>query len=139
MENKTKLALVIFLISFVLNYIWESLHFHLYESNTLGFSSTLSLMIYASFIDAIVINLIFLGLILIFKKFEKREKYFFIGIALMVAIFIEIRGLITNRWVYTTSMPLIFGIGLSPLIQLAITGIISIYIGGIIIKNKNGK
>ncbi len=130
MSKKIFVIYLIF-ISFVINYIWENLHFSLYSSNTLGFQSVYSLMLYASFIDTLVIVLAYLLFAVIFKEFywsKKKRIFLFAVLAIFISLIIEIRALILGRWIYTELMPTLFGIGLSPLVQLAISGSIAIII-----------
>jgi len=47
-------------------------------------------------------------------------------LGLIIAIFIEMINLNLGRWEYTMAMPTLFGIGIIPLIQLALTGVISL-------------
>jgi hypothetical protein len=114
----------------VLNLIWEFSHYRLYIDLT-GIPSTLHLII-ASFTDLILVFIVF-SFISIFRKsinWVKRPKkldyIIIIVLSSLIAISIEIYSLSNGRWVYTDLMPIIFGIGLSPLIQLFTTGIISL-------------
>ncbi len=47
---------------------------------------------------------------------------------LATAAFIELRALAQGRWSYAESMPTVFTIGLSPLVQLALTGTLAVLI-----------
>ena len=129
--NKKQLLflLILFILGFGLNFLWENLHFGLYASNTIGISENW-LLWYASFVDAIIILGVYLILSLLNKKviwkFSKKNLILFSGLLVVVAILIELRAIITGRWIYGTSMPTIFRIGLSPLIQLAITGLVDL-------------
>ena len=49
-------------------------------------------------------------------------------LGLSKAILIEIRGLSEPRWAYKKVMPTVFGIGLSPLVQLFCTFLICIFL-----------
>ena len=44
------------------------------------------------------------------------------------AAFIEVRALSEGRWSYAESMPTVFTVGLSPLVQLALTGTLAVLI-----------
>src|SRR3989344_1517934 len=128
--RKSKLSLLGFII-LILNLIWEFSHYRLYIDLT-GIPSTIHLII-ASFTDLFLV-LIMLLIISIFRKNpnwiekpQKRDYIIIIVLGMLIATVIEVYSLSNGRWSYTEFMPTIFGIGLSPLIQLfttAITGIV---------------
>jgi len=120
------------LASFVLifNLIWEFSHYRLYVDLT-GIPSTVHLII-ASFTDLLLISFIF-TIISIFRRSmkwienpKKGDYIIIVSLGMLIAIGIEIYSLSNGRWSYTEFMPTIFGIGLSPLIQLVTTSIISV-------------
>lgn len=142
MKNKFKLLLAVFVISFFLNLLWENLHSLLYDWNKFPLENNVHFYAYrilkSAFIDGLIITFIFLVNSVFRKelnwinKIKKRDYFLFIFLGLIFAIAIEIKAKIFNTWSYNQYMPLIFGIGLTPLIQLSITGILLI----IIIKLK---
>ena len=127
--KKSKLILLFTLI-LGLNLIWEFSHYRMYIDLT-GIRPTIHLII-ASFTDLILISLIFLINSIIKKDINwienpKKLDYFFIIISgVIIAVIIEIYSITHDRWIYTDSMPTILGIGLSPLIQLFTTAIMSL-------------
>lgn len=131
MKNKTKFILII-LTALILNIIWEFSHYKLYYDLT-KIPSTPHLIL-ASLTDMILITFIFLIISLKNKSIKWINKpaltdYLFIVLfGLLIAIIIEIVNLNLGRWAYTSAMPTILGIGLSPLVQLVITSIISLFI-----------
>ncbi|MFH0936114.1 MAG: hypothetical protein V1815_00355 [Candidatus Woesearchaeota archaeon] len=124
--------LKLIIIVLILNLIWEFSHYSLYVDMS-GLSKNYHL-IQASFIDLIIIAFIFLIISIKNKNTKWIEKpslmdySMIIILGLIIAIIIELRALSIGRWIYIELMPTIFGIGLSPLIQLAITFIISLQI-----------
>ncbi|MEJ7781959.1 MAG: hypothetical protein WKF99_05280, partial [Solirubrobacteraceae bacterium] len=52
----------------------------------------------------------------------------FLVALLATAAFIELRALDQGRWSYAESMPTVFTMGLSPLVQLALTGTLAVLI-----------
>ena len=56
----------------------------------------------------------------------KKDYLALVLLGLIIASIIEIINLNLGRWDYTSAMPTIFGIGISPLIQLATTTILSL-------------
>lgn len=139
--KKYKKFLLIVSFSFILNLIWEFSHFVLYIDLS-GIPKNLHL-IQASFMDMLIISAIFLIISLKNKnlnwtKKPKRIDYLIIVVlGIIVAGGIEFWALSVGRWMYKDLMPTIFGIGLSPLIQLFSTGILSLIIFRIILyKNR---
>jgi hypothetical protein len=112
----------------------------LYVAHSLPFDSFFGLMLYASFIDAVLILAMYLFVVLMFGEFywfqEKGRAVYFGLISLFVAALIEMRALLTNRWQYGELMPTVLGIGLTPLFQLAVTGLLAITISCLIL-DKN--
>jgi hypothetical protein len=111
----------IFLSAFALNFVWENLHAVLYANYKNG-PITEWILLRATFWDALMLT----ALALLFIKanyFRKRQWWMLVfGIALGVAI--EMWALGTHRWAYAPAMPTVFGIGLSPALQLGISGYI---------------
>ena len=134
MEKRHNILLIIliFITAFILNGIWELFHYRLYFDLS-GIPKYPHLLL-ATVTDAIIITVIFLIISLKNKDFDwikktkKLDYIITIIISLSVAIFIELRALRIERWAYKTTMPTIFGIGLSPLLQLAVTAILSLLI-----------
>jgi len=124
--------LLIFFVAFILNAIWEVLHYRLYRDLS-GIPKYPHLLL-ATFTDALIITSIFL--VISFKNinlswiqnpgFYDYSITIFLG--LLVAAFIETRALKTRRWEYKKAMPTILGLGLSPLLQLALTGILTLIV-----------
>lgn len=127
-----KIFFIITLIILSLNTIWEFSHHFLYIDLS-GISKYPHLII-ASFADMLIIQGIFAIVSLKNKNLKwivspsKSDYLLVVFIGLLLAIFIEFTNLNLGRWAYTATMPTIFGIGISPLIQLALTGIISLII-----------
>jgi len=123
-----------------LNLIWEFLHYRLYIDLT-GIPSTTHLII-ASFTDLILVFLIFAIISALRRSIDWIEKpgkfdyFIIIFLGILIAAPIEIYSLAHGRWAYTDSMPNILGIGLSPLIQLFTTGIVSIILTQIIKEKR---
>jgi hypothetical protein len=129
MKTKYKFLLLI-PITFILNAVWELLHYRLYFDLS-GIAKYPHLLL-ATFTDMIILLVIFLIISLKNKKISwinkpsKLDYLLVVVLGLLVAIFIEARALYIGRWAYKIAMPTIFGIGLSPLLQLAVTGVLSL-------------
>ncbi len=165
-----------FVITYLLNFIWESLHAYFLYWGYRGVSFAdysipeyFKLMAKVSLVDAGILTAIFLVGFLIWKdwrwgdsliffsshdepirqaqgklreeshvgirqrfftsfRMTKTSKWFyFLSATIGIAIWIEIKGVyLTAEWFYLETMPTIFGLGLSPLLQLAVTGFIAI-------------
>ncbi|MBU6427312.1 hypothetical protein KGQ27_03735 [Patescibacteria group bacterium] len=115
---------LIFILSFILNLIWENLHSYLY-ADYMGGKITELILLRASVADAVIISLMSLPFVLIPSLKGKSWIIIFIGI--LFAVFIELYALNTGRWAYNGYMPLIpiLGVGLTPVIQLGLLGYIS--------------
>lgn len=129
---KKKKIIFFALIVLVLNSIWEFSHYNLYNDLS-GIPPTLHL-ITASFSDVFWVFLMLAIVSLIngsikwIKKPNKKDYFLFIVLGMIIATLIETINLNLGRWTYKEIMPTILGIGLSPLLQLAITGILSLLI-----------
>ena len=139
-----KIIKILFFV-LILNLIWEFSHHYLYIDLT-GIPTTLHLIL-ASFMDVILI--FFLFSIISFKiknkSFDfkwlenpsKKDYILFIIIAILFAFIWEAINIYLGRWSYKLAMPTILGVGLSPLLQLAFTGILSILLSKCLVKNIN--
>lgn len=130
-----KTYFTLYAISFFLNLIWESLHWPFLYKDCNWDMNFAVLMFYVSNIDALLI----VWSIILWNIFWKqrdwfydfsRKKQIYIGIiTIFIAILVEIKWVyLFHEWAYSDIMPLVFGIGLSPLLQLILTSYISIYI-----------
>ena len=133
MRKSKLIILAIFILGF--NIIWEFSHYRLYIDLT-GIPPTTHLIM-ASFADLILLSFIFSINSILRKGVNwienpKKFDYFVIIIlGILIAASIEIYSVSNGRWAYTESMPTVFGIGISPLIQLFTTGIISLQLAKI--------
>lgn len=124
----------IFLLSYMLNFLWESIHAYLFyaghQSYSWGFY--FRMIAYAATMDALLILLLYLLVALFLRTifWKSKEGYIlFFTLGLIVATVIEYHAVfLAGKWSYNTFMPTLFGIGISPLIQLSITGIFTIFI-----------
>ncbi len=89
----------------------------------------------ATFADALMITGIYLTGILLFNdtlwfaSLTKKRVSYIIITTITIAFLIEYNAIyIAKKWSYTALMPTIFGIGLSPLVQLAATSFVTIYL-----------
>jgi hypothetical protein len=135
--KKIKQIIIFAASAFLLNFLWESIHaVYLYKGiSELNNPKFLHLILRVSIEDMLILLVIFAGAVLIwhdiswFKKVNKWKYFYLITTTLSTAIFIEARAIFfENRWSYTDLMPTIFGLGLSPLLQLLTTATLSILV-----------
>ncbi len=90
------------------------------------------LMFKAASVDAVWIAGLYLITYLIFKNENPLVNNYQLGLFFIMSIawayFWEIYSTKNKRWEYSKKMPLVFGAGLTPLIQLFLTGTLSFYI-----------
>lgn len=138
-ENAGKLSLilaVVFLFSYLLNFVWESWHgVFLYEEHNVAAAKYVLMMNHVSVMDAVIITGMYFVTALVSKDiFWPKEWYgariaVFLVIGVFVAVVIEYMAVYVLRaWSYNAFMPLVLGIGLSPLLQLSVTGVLAIYV-----------
>jgi len=126
------IAIVIFLSSYVLNFVWESFHAaFLYTCCNFAPTKYVRVMSYASTMDGLLILGIYVIVSVLWKdlkwikKMDKKQVWTFVIIGLLIAAIIEYKAVfIFQQWSYSSLMPTIFGIGLSPLVQLSTTGVL---------------
>ena len=141
MSIKTlKILATIFVLAILVNLAWEVSHSLLYDwskpplENTVSYyipriiQSTLGDGMYIVFI--FLINSLFRRNLAWVSRPEKRDYISLAILGLAFAIFIEVKAHILNLWSYNQYMPQIFGIGLTPLIQLSLTSILVLWIMG---------
>jgi len=146
--RKIVTTIISLLISgYLLNFFWESLHgAFLYACCNFEPQKYVSVMSYASAMDALLILGIYVIISILWKDFlwiektNKKHIYTFVALGLLIALIIEYKALyIFNQWQYNELMPTIFGIGLSPLVQLSITGLFAIWLTKKLIQDGTKK
>lgn len=112
---------LVFILAFVLNWIWEIAHSALYL-NYQGGLITSFILFRAALADAVIISVLFF----IAGKLKSHRFLFIAAGGLTTAVIIELWALQIGRWEYDSLMPIIpiIKIGLTPAIQLAITGFV---------------
>lgn len=135
---------LIFVFAYLLNFSWEAYHaVYLYAEHNLPAEDYVPMLHYVSTMDGLVIIFLYLILSWFYRSFiwivnmkvKAGTAFFFLG--LIIAVIIEYRAVyLYERWSYNPSMPTILGIGFSPLIQLSLTGIFSLWVVGRIIRKK---
>lgn len=122
----------IFLISFLINLLWEVVHSQMYETCLkLPRKKFIPLIVGASLKDGLWISVFFLISVLIFGDVNilanLSQLAAFVLMALVFSFIDEKISLKLKRWEYSKQMPRIFGVGITPLIELAVTGIMTFF------------
>jgi hypothetical protein len=121
----------LFIVALVLNLIWEFLHSCLYQTcQDAPKTKYFELIISASLKDGFFITLFFYFSYLMFENIDIFANYghltLFIILCLVFSFFDEKYSLKHQRWQYTDKMPLILGVGVTPLLELAVTGLLAL-------------
>ena len=126
------LLAVLFGAGYVLNFVWETLHaVYLYQGHDMAASRYVPMLIYVSAVDGVLILALYGWVASLWRDLFWMRKpgalVVFILSAMVLAAAIEYTSVyVLNRWSYLPAMPELLGIGISPLLQLALTGIIAI-------------
>lgn len=125
--------LSIFIFAVLLNFIWEFLHCRLYDTcKGMDKQKLSNLLVSMSLKDAFfvvffyVISIAVYGTVNIFENIP--QLIFFVSISLIFSFFDEIISLKKGRWKYSKKMPRFMWVGVTPLIEIAVTGVSAIYI-----------
>jgi hypothetical protein len=125
------ILLKMFIISLLLNIIWESIHSRYYKTcMRMPLKKLIPWIFIASVMDAFLIIIIYFLSIIIFGSINiilnMSQLLFFIFIMIIISFFIEKIALQINLWDYSPRMRLFVGVGVSPLVQLTVTGILTL-------------
>ena len=138
MKSLHKTILLFVVLAFSINLVWEVSHSVLYDwdkeplNNDVNFY--VSRILFSTAGDLLLLTMIFVAVSLKNKNLDwiqkpKKLDYSLVAIlGIAFAIFIEKRAEILHLWSYNSTMPLILGIGITPLIQLALTGIFVLWL-----------
>lgn len=118
----------IFVVGFGLNLLWELAHHRLYETcRRQTWRKNVPLLIVMSAKDGFWIALFSIISSLVFG-IENILQHggalaFFVALALAFSFFDERISLRLGRWEYAAGMPTLFGVGVTPLLEIALTGV----------------
>lgn len=148
-QKKFYALLGILIFSFFLNLFWEVSHSILYNWNIPPLENNIYFFIpkilFSTLGDVMYIGIMILLISLFNRDFNwiinpKKRDYTFLAIfGILFAIFIEAKAILFNSWQYNEFMPIIFGIGLTPLIQLSITSIATLFLINKFVFRKESK
>jgi hypothetical protein len=126
----------ILVFSFIFNFFWESLHaVYLYQKHDFEASKYIPMLLYVSSVDCMLVFGLYAVVGLLWwdfywiKHLKRRQLVTFVCIGLGTAALVEHVAVFHHRnWAYKKVMPTLFGIGISPLLQLSVTGLIAIWL-----------
>ena len=113
------------MLAFLLNYAWELGHCTLYTAFVYDWPHVAFLGL-ASLADTIMAGLLYFGFALIYKNgfwiqhLTVSRTVWLVLVGGAGAAVSEIAHLSAGNWTYTNQMPLVFGIGLTPLLQFSV-------------------
>jgi hypothetical protein len=125
---------VLFASAFVLNFCWESWHGLLYAAHqTIPAMSYVPMMVQMSLLDALsVVGMqLFTALFaraLVWSPDLRSVTVFFLAGMIPAGGVEYVSVNILHAWSYTPEMPTLFRVGLSPLLQLPLTGLAGVFL-----------
>lgn len=127
------IVLRLLLLGFGLNLIWEFAHCHLYETcRRRTWAQNVPLLLKMSLKDGFFIVLLYLISATLWQTtviLDRRGAVAtFLVLALSFSFVDETLSVKRGRWEYAARMPTIFGVGVSPLLEIAVTGLIAIFL-----------
>tara|TARA_Y100000310_G_C20703029_1_gene831859 strand:- start:10009 stop:10416 length:408 start_codon:yes stop_codon:yes gene_type:complete len=125
-----ELIIQIGLIAFLLNVVWEMNHAPLYTTcHNLSITKNARLLTIQSAKDAFFILLFYGITVFIFDEtaifINIYQLALFVLLGLSFSFIDEKVSIKKHRWEYTDSMPTVFGVGITPLLEIAVTGILT--------------
>jgi hypothetical protein len=129
-------------VSFALNIAWEMLQMPLYERlPEIPFAQSLQMCARASLGDAALSLVAYACVVLIRKSVTWLMRPHLLDLALFIAIglvftvtFEGVSVYVLNRWTYTSTMPVVFGVGAAPLAQWVIVPLLSVGLARLLLR-----
>jgi hypothetical protein len=123
----------LFVVGFLLNLVWEFSHSQLYETcRRKPWRKNVPLLIKMSLKDGLFIVLFYVLAVSIFGSRDiltnPSALTSFMLLSLGFAFFDEKTSLRLGRWEYAATMPRVFSVGLTPLLEIALTGLLTFII-----------
>lgn len=123
-------VIAVALVAWVFNVIWEFAQMPQYSAaaNAAGHAWA---CLRASVFDAAYVTLVYIVLAALHRSIDWVRRVTVADVTavvasgLLVAAVIEWRALADGRWSYAPRMPLVWGVGLTPLLQLTVTSLVT--------------
>ena len=137
-------CLFIFVFSYALNFLWESFHaFTLYAKHNFQSQRYVPMVAYVAAVDGLLILVIYFFIAALWRnlfwlKDMKKVQVLasvFTGMTISGVIEYE-KVFVSGAWAYNQFMPTIFGIGISPFLQLGVTAVIAFLLTRAILYQK---
>jgi len=136
MVNSGLVLVLVFLFSYMLNFVWESLHaVFLYAGHDFSAKKYVLMVSYVSAIDGLLVLGIYLFVAALWRdmlwiqKMNAKHICALLVTGLLLAAAIEHeRVFVMKTWSYNQLMPTVFGLGVSPLAQLCCTGLLAVWL-----------
>jgi hypothetical protein len=127
-----------FAFSYLFNFVWESIHsVWLYGGHNFSADQYVRMVCYVSGVDAFLVLGIFFFISLTWRNAFWIKRMSSMHVLVIRLIGILVSGIIEYRavyalkeWRYGPNMPIILGIGLSPLVQISVTGLLALWLTG---------
>ncbi|MGA9535985.1 MAG: hypothetical protein WBR24_08755 [Desulfobacterales bacterium] len=140
-------SIIFFMSVFVIyskNFLEKILHaVYLHQRHDLDASNYVPMLLYVSSVDGLIVLGLYLGVGVMWldlfwlKPFMKKQILVFTSIGAGVAALIEYLSIFYyHRWKYNKEMPTIYGIGISPLFQLSVTGLLALWLSRELLYGK---
>jgi hypothetical protein len=135
---------LIFINSYTVNFTWESLHgVFLYADHDFNAMKYVPMVGYVSLIDGFLVLGIYLFVAALWRdaawirEMNRKQICTVLIAGLLLAAAIEYRKVIvTGAWSYSRLMPTFFGLGLSPLLQVSMTGLWAFWLSGRVLYQR---
>lgn len=126
---------VLIIVSFILHFCWEYMHYGLYSGYE-EWSGSIPVYWLAAIGDVLYTLGAFALVSAIKKSYEWiagatiADFFMLVTLGVLIALFIEYKGIALDHWEYVSGMPIIpvLGVGLSPVLQMALLLPISIFL-----------
>lgn len=125
------------LIALILHLVWERSHIVLYTSYE-AMEGVLPVYVFATFGDvaytlvAVLLVSFFTGCLTWFLRPRSQAYIGLAFIGLSIALFVEYKAMALGRWEYTDAMPMLWGLGVSPLIQMTLLLPFSVFLAALV-------
>ena len=133
-QHKLIFFVTLAVTAFFTNFCWESLHGLLYKAHPgMSASAYVPMMLKMAVMDSLGITGLYC-----FTAFVAHKWFWELGLFNSLCFFLS--GIVSayaveyfsifvlHLWQYDFSMPILFGIGLFPLFQLSLTGLLSVFV-----------
>ena len=133
-KNKVLFFAALAVTAFLTNFCWESVHGLLYLAHPeMRAAAYVPMMLSMAAMDMVAIELLYFFTALVARRWFWRSglanNLIFFLAALAAASLVEYIALFSlHLWHYGPAMPLVFGVGIFPLFQFALTGLFSVFV-----------